>query len=216
MPKLSYALLGAIAALALIGSAQAQPDPRAVARRPDAQAQPDPQVVTRQPDVQLVMPAAPPAPRYVVRATTLFANDETGRDWPGSDEIYAVFTLRPPDEVADAPDFYARTAVFGDFDTGERRSFPASQNCLTSAIATEHSGDNASAWDCHPLGDIGPLQFSVRLYEEDVGDDDLIGERTVQWSREELAAAQLEVGGGSEESIRIGGYTLTWRVERVS
>lgn len=49
-----------------------------------------------------------PPPRYIVRATTLYANDETGRDWPGSDEIYAEFELRTPDRVGgDA--FYART-----------------------------------------------------------------------------------------------------------
>ena len=125
-----------------------------------------------------------------------------------------MFTLRPPDRLADAGDFYARTS-FDDFDTGERKSFGASQNCLTSAVAAR-AHRNRRARRCHPEGDIGPLRFTVRLYEEDAIEDDLIGERTVQWSREELTGAGLEVGASSEESIRIGGYTLTWRVERVS
>ena len=154
-------------------------------------------------------PATAAAPRFLVRATTLYANAETN-DWSPSDEIYAVFTLQPPDEVADAPDLSVRTSTFGDFDTGETKDFRPTQNCLTSVQATP------DGWDCNPRGDIGPLQFTVRLYEEDTWSDDFIGERTVQWSQEELAGANLEVGGASEESIRIGGYTLTWRVERVS
>ena len=202
MAKLTCALIGVFAALAF-GSAEGQTAPSLIERLQNA-----PMVV--------LTPAAS-APRFIVRATTLRADNETGPDWLGSDEIYAVFTLRSPDQVADAPDFYARTSVFEDFDTGERRSFRTLQNCLTSAVATENGSHGmASAWDCHPLGDSGPLRFSVTLYEEDAREDDLIGEQTVQWSREELASAMLEVGGGSEESIRIGGYTLTWRVERVS
>jgi hypothetical protein len=154
-------------------------------------------------------PAAPAQPRFIVRATTLHANRETD-DWSPSDEIYAVFTLRGPDQENDASDIQVRTLTFEDFDTGETKSFSPSQNCLTSVVTTQ------DGWDCHAQGDIGPLQFTVKLCEEDTWNDDLIGERTVQWSREELAAAMLQVGGGSEESIRIGGYMLTWRVERVS
>jgi hypothetical protein len=160
-----------------------------------------------------MQPAA--APRFLVRATTLYANDETGPDWPGSDEIYVVFQLQHPDRMADSAGFTARTSVFGDFDTGELRTFRDTQNCLTSALQDDTQGE-VSAWHCHPQGDFGPLQFTVRIYEEDSIEDDLIGEMTIHWSREELTGTGLEVGGTSEESIRIGGYTLTWRVERVS
>jgi hypothetical protein len=203
MLKLACALIGVFSAFAL-GSAEGQTAPRLIERLQNA------------PTVALT-PAAAAPPRFIVRAITLRADNETGPDWPGSDEIYAIFTLRPLDDVADAPDFFARTSVFEDFDTGERRSFRTLQTCLNSAVPTETGSHGmASAWDCHPQGDFGPLRFSVKLYEEDASEDDLIGEQTVQWSREELASALLEIGGGSEESIRIGGYTLTWRVERVS
>ena len=161
--------------------------------------------------------AAPPAPRYIVRATTLYANDETGPDWPGSDEIYATFVLRRPDRLG-SEEFYARTSVFGDFDTGETKRFREWENCLTSVMpaAAQLGRSPVRAWDCHPDGDRINLRFTVQLYEEDVGGDDLIGERTVSWTQQELDAANLAVGQKTSESIRVGGYTMTWEVERVS
>ena len=204
-------LLSALCALAFtIGSAGAQTGLGNVQRLPSEAPAPPPAEPQLQYTPHVVMtPPAAASPRFIVRATTLYANRETD-DWSPSDEIYAVFTLRGPDEQGDAPGIQVRTSTFEDFDTGETKPFPTSQNCLTSVVTTE------GGWDCHPQGDIGPLQFTVKLYEEDTWNDDLIGERTVQWSREELASAMLQVGGASEESIRIGGYTLAWRVERVS
>jgi len=200
MFKLAPALIAAASAIALsVGAAQAQ----------DAvQYQVTPGVL-EQALTQL------PPPRYIVRATTLYANDETGPDWPGSDEVYAVFTLRTPDRLG-GDSFYARTAVFGDFDTGETKRFRADQNCLTSVVRNSSAGGAARTWDCHPNGDRINLTFTVQLFEEDSGEDDLIGERTVSWTPAELDGASLAVGQKLPESIRLGGYTLTWEVERVS
>jgi hypothetical protein len=218
MSKLSLALLGVSCALALaFGGAHAQ-TAHGVLERPQAQSELDrgallleqlqnaPQVVLM---TSAPTPAEPSLPRFVVRAVSLYANQETD-DWSPSDEIYAVFTPGLPDDKADRPGFSVRTSTFGDFDTGETKEFSDTQNCLVSA---EQDDDG---WHCTPYGRAGPFQFTVRLYEEDAVYDDLIGERTVHWSPEELAGAGLAVGGASEESIRIGGYTLTWRVERVS
>lgn len=229
MAKLTYALLGAFSVLAFAAeSAVAQTDPGFLRRQPaDAQAAAPPAEAPRAPEQNLNLleqlqnapqvvvmtppaPAAPEPARYIVRATTLHANQETS-DWSLSDEIYAVFSLQPPGgSKADSPGIHVRTSTFEDFDTGETKEFAATQNCLTSVVVTQEG------WDCHARGDTGPLEFTVTLYEEDSWDDDLIGERRVEWAVWELAAAGLEVGGASEESIRIGGYTLTWRVERVS
>ncbi len=229
MAKLTYALLGAFSVLAFAAeSAVAQTDPGLLRRQPaDALAAAPPAEAPRAPEQNfnlleqlqnapeaVVMmppaPATPEPPRYIVRATTLHANQETS-DWSLSDEIYAVFSLQPPGgSKADSPGIHVRTSTFEDFDTGETKEFSATQNCLTSVVVTQEG------WDCHARGDTGPLEFTVTLYEEDSWDDDLIGERRVEWAVWELAAAGLEVGGASEESIRIGGYTLTWRVERVS
>ncbi len=200
MAKFAHTLAGVASLFALmIGNASAQ----------DAG-----QVFQVQPGVfQQVLPEAAPA-RYIVRATTLYANDETGRDWPGSDEIYAEFVLRTPDRVG-GDEFFARTTVFGDFDTGETKHFREGENCLTSAVPAT-SQRPSRFWDCHANGDRINLTFRVKLFEEDTGDDDLIGERTVRWTQAELDGLNLAVGQKSPESIRLGGYTLTWEVERVS
>src|SRR5688572_8863909 len=55
-----------------------------------------------------------PRPRFVVTAVRLHANDETGPDFPGSDEIYLVFG-------DGAQRKYGHSSIFGDFDTGETK-----------------------------------------------------------------------------------------------
>jgi hypothetical protein len=203
MLKFSHALFAAASALALtVGGAQAQTQEYQIS-----------------PGTTFQRAVPPPSPaRYIVRATTLYANNETGPDWPGSDEIYAQFELRTPDRVGgDA--FYARTTTFGDFDTGERKAFRDGENCLTSVVPAPQAprvDGHVRFWNCHPNGDRHNLTFVVRLFEEDSGDDDLIGERQVRWTAAELDALNLAVGQKSAESVRIGGYTLTWEVQRVS
>ncbi|MEZ5959323.1 MAG: hypothetical protein R3C30_02700 [Hyphomonadaceae bacterium] len=202
MLKVSHALFAAASVLALsVGGAQAQ----------SYEAQINPNATFE----QAPTPTAPP--RYIVRATTLYANDETGPDWAGSDEIYAEFELRTPDRVGgDA--FYARTTTFQDFDTGETKRFREGENCLTSAVpapGARITNSRVRFWDCHPNGDRYNLTFVVRLYEEDTGDDDLIGEREIRWTPAELDALNLGVGQKFPEHIRIGGYTLNWEIERV-
>lgn len=196
MPKLSHALFGVASALALsIGAAQAQ----------------NYQIVP-----EVLQQAAPAPARYIVRATTLYAN-RAGHDPIGSDEIYAEFTLRTPDR-AGGEEFFARTTTFGDFDARETKRFREWENCLTSVVVPEaqRNRNPVRAWDCHPQGDRINLTFDVRLYDEDPGDDDFIGERTVRWTTQELDSANLAVGQRSSESIRIGDYTMTWDVIRVS
>lgn len=202
MLKVSHTLFAAASVLALsVGGAHAQNN--------DAQINPN---ATFQ---QGVTPTTPP--RYIVRATTLYANNETGPDWPGSDEIYAEFELRTPDRLGgDA--FYARTTTFQNFDTGETKRFRQGENCLTSAVVppgARWTNSRARFWDCHPNGDRINLTFVVRLYEEDPGDDNMLGEREIRWTPAELDALNLGVGQKHPEHIRIGGYTLNWEIERV-
>ena len=196
MFKLSHTLFAAASALTLtLGGAQAQ----------NYQIAPG------------ALQAAQPAPaRSIVRASTLYAN-RAGHDPVGSDEIYAEFTLRRPDR-AGGEEFFARTTTFGDFDARETKHFREWENCLTSVVVPEVQLGRSPvrAWDCHPEGDRLNLTFKVRLYEEDPGADDFIGERTVRWTPQELDSANLAVGQRSSESIRIGDYTMTWEVIRVS
>ena len=56
-------------------------------------------------------------PQFVAEAVLFKAIDETGYDWAGSDEVYAVFSdLNPTlDDLV--------TAEYGDVDAGETRNF---------------------------------------------------------------------------------------------
>ena len=46
--------------------------------------------------------------------------------------------------------------------------------------------------------------------------DDLVGSRTVSYSAEELLAAMPRIGDEVTESVRLGGYTITWLVQRIA
>lgn len=212
MPKLKLAALAFLSTLTFAGATEAQNAhrfevaPRATVRAPDAR--PIPQ------------------PRFIVTAERLYANNETGPDWPGSDEVYIVFGNR-------ALNKFGYSTVFGDFDTGETKSFSRGRWCLAPLFEPIYqNGGDLYGWQCQTGGIGGPFNFEVRLFESDHSwtpsaclpndlppgvqcQDDLIGGRTISYSREELIAAMPRVGDHVIESARLGGYTFTWRVERI-
>lgn len=212
MTLFRYAALTVLAVLAFsAGPAVAQPNFGQVA-----------------PFTQLLSPdVSAPRPRFVVTAVRLHANDETGPDWPGSDEIYLVFG-------DGAQRKYGHSSIFGDFDTGETKDFAAAQWCLAPiSEPIYHQNGNLIGWQCQTEGIGGPFSFALALYESDsswtpsaclpddlpVGvqcQDDLVGSRTVSYSAEELLAAMPVIGGEVTESVRLGGYTFTWRVQRIA
>ena len=167
-----------------------------------------------------------PQPRFIVTAVRLHANDETGPDFPGSDEIYLVFG-------DGAQRKYGHSSIFGDFDTGETKNFAAAHWCLAPiSEAIYHQNGDLIGWQCQTGGIGGPFSFELRLYESDSAwtphaclgtftgpvqcQDDLVGSRTVSYSPEELLAAMPGIGDEVVESVRLGGYTLTWRVLRLA
>jgi hypothetical protein len=176
---------------------------------------------------QLLMPdLGAPQPRFIVTAERLYANDETGPDFPGSDEIYLVFG-----DLAQG--MYGYSSIFGDFDTGETRNFAAGQWCLAPlSEAIYHQNGNLIGWQCQTGGIGGPFSFALKLYESDSAwtphaclgpllapvqcQDDLVGSQTVSYSAEELLAAMPRIGDEVTESVRLGGYTFTWRVQRIA
>jgi len=214
MPKLKYAALGLLSVLTLFAGAAYAQDWRANVLGPRAS--------VRAPDARLI-----PQPRFIVTAERLHANNETGPDWPGSDEVYIVFGNR-------ALDKFGYSTQFGDFDTGETKSFPRGRWCLAPLFEPVYqNGGSLYGWQCQTGGIGGPFNFEVRLFESDHSwtpsaclpddlppgvecQDDLIGGRTISYSREELVAAMPRVGDHVIESVRLGGYTFTWRVERIS
>lgn len=212
MTRLRYAALTVLGVLAFsAGPARPQPNFGQVAPFP-----------------QLLMPGSgAPQPRFVVTAVQLYANDETGPDFPGSDEIYLVFG-NP------ALGLYGYSSIFGDFDTGETRNFAASQWCLApiSEPIYQQNGD-LIGWQCQTEGIGGPFSFALQLYESDSSwtphaclpdalpagvqcQDDLVGSQTVSYSAGELLAAMPRIGDEVTESVRLGGYTFTWRVQRIA
>ncbi len=211
MNTLKYAALSSLSVLAFVaGPVEAQ----------QFQVAPRAQVIA--PDTRLT-----PQPRYIVTAERLYANDETGPDWPGSDEIYLVFG-------SEALNRFGYSSIFGDFDTGETRNIPAGRWCLAPlAEPVHHQNGSLYGWLCQTEGIGGPFNFSVSVYESDSAwtphaclpndlpagvacQDDLVGGRTISYSREELLAAMPNVGDFVVESARLGGYTLTWRVQRIA
>lgn len=215
MTKLRYTALAILTAAAFAASAA-----QAQSHWGQWQAAPRAQVLA--PEAQLVS-----TPRYIVTAERLYANDETGRDWPGSDEIYLVFANRALNKAG-------YSTIFGDFDTGETRNFPAGRWCLAPLFEPVFgNGGSLYGWQCQTQGIGGPFSFDVALYESDSAwtpsaclpddlpsgvecQDDLIGGRTISYSSEELLAAMPNVGDQVSESVRLGGYTFTWRVQRIA
>jgi len=64
-------------------------------------------------------------PRYSVRLISFHAIDETGPDWSGSDEIFAIY---------ETPAYHAATSVYGDIDTGDTQQVNLRHACVTPAV----------------------------------------------------------------------------------
>lgn len=102
-------------------------------------------------------------PRFIVEAVSFTAVDESGLDWAGSDEVYAIWT---------SADTRAVSQLFGDVDTTETRSFPTGQRCIY-PIRPPKAGDtnllagDGDEWGCWAAGRGGPVEFSVWLFEHD-------------------------------------------------
>jgi len=165
-------------------------------------------------------PAALRSPQFVTTAVRFKALDETGWDWTGSDEVYAVFSDLDPthDDLT--------TSTFGDVDSGESRDFSPAEQCIAP----------------HPRCDRGlpSVHFKLALWESDrlfpfphgeqTGghsrlengvdtSDDLIGKAEVTRSTEELLSELPTVGSFKDYTLTPAGgsgrYELTYRVTRL-
>jgi hypothetical protein len=95
----------------------------------------------------------PPNPKYTIKAIQFRCNDETGWDWTGSDEPYWIFG-----SLGSGTAVTTRSQVFGGVDSGDSRTFGASEGCIW--------GQNCLPQD-FPEGEVGSL---IGLYEHDYGD----------------------------------------------
>ena len=182
-------------------------------------------------------------PSYKIEALRFQCLDETGFDWPFSDEIRVGITTAQED---------IRSREFGSVDTHETKSFGPEESCILPVGPS--SGRSlggilvapGSRWSCANRGVPGPFSFTVVMAEQDwyygfetpeqvLGpNDDLIGRKTVFYGPEELLAAMPAVGDSVEEMITLSEcdqqpacvvdtpfvpnpavYTFTWRVTRM-
>lgn len=165
------------------------------------------------------------SPRFVATAVGFKANDETGWDWAGSDEVHAVFAdFNPVDEHA--------TTIFGDVDSGESRMFSASQNCMAPQPACDHGAPSlhfaVALWeaDWSFSGDLWGLDKPSRAHSHDMYEtgistgDDLIGRAELTYSQAQLEALVPVVGGHIDVMVKptggSGSYQFTYRITRLA
>jgi hypothetical protein len=147
-------------------------------------------------------------PQFVAEAVLFKAIDETGYDWPGSDEVYAVFSdLNPTlDDLV--------TAEYGDVDAGETRNFGPNERCIAPRPTCAHGVSESlnfevSFWErdkglfewCH--GDLPGLHYVLRHGK--CSGDDLIGRGQVLMSREQLLAVLPTIDESREFQLILGG-----------
>jgi hypothetical protein len=147
-------------------------------------------------------------PQFVAEAVNFKANDESGYDWPGSDEVYAVFSDLNPN-LSDLV-----TSEESNVDTGETRTFGTTERCIAPRPRCDHGVSDilhfeVSFWErdelpteyCH--GDAPGLHQFLR--HGICSFDDLIGSEQVLMSREQLLVALPRVGDSLERKLILGG-----------
>jgi hypothetical protein len=136
------------------------------------------------------------------------------------------------------------TSVFGDFDTGERRAFRSNQSCISPAVGATRRVDawgcnragapgpvrvevivlETDDWSPALCGAHGAATFFSKPFggfgltgTPGAGcDPDLVGSDYIQFSQADLLRRLRFVGASREFDLRIGGYTFTYRIERVA
>jgi hypothetical protein len=203
-------------------------DPPVPPTLPEPEPAPDP-IPEPEPDPTPPAPTPTPGPgvprsepRFVVQAIRIHANDESGIDAVGSDEVYAVW-------LADG--VMAASELFGDVDTGDSRSFGVTERCMLpiepitiNGHPSELASENGDTWRCVQAGHAAPVQFNVRLWESDSDwefwewacfrrdgnlppancPDDLIGEFDQTFNENELLFALPQPGMWFEATKTLG------------
>jgi len=94
---------------------------------------------------------------FRIKATSFHCTDETGIDWPGSDEVYFVCA-----STAAGVSVSSRTHIFEDIDSGDNGTFGVNEGWLWG-----HNGTPQPL----PEGEIGVL---IQAWEHDDGDPDKV------------------------------------------
>jgi hypothetical protein len=151
-------------------------------------------------------------PQFVAEAVRFKAIDESGYDWAGSDEVYAVFSDLNPNLTDLVTSTY-------DVDTGETGSFDPDERCIAQRPKCDHGVSEilhfeVSFWEedcpydrpfppCLCYGDRPGIHYFLRHGK--CTSDDLIGREEVLMSREQLLVALPRVGDSVEYKLILGG-----------
>jgi hypothetical protein len=150
-------------------------------------------------------------PQFVAEAVRFKAIDESGYDWAGSDEVYAVFSDLNP-TLNDLV-----TSEYEGIDSGDTQDFGPDERCIVPRPNCDHGVSESlhfqvSFWErdkpwrpfvefCY--GDAPGLHYL--LHHGKCSWDDLIGRGEVLLSREQLLAALPGVGESVEYKLILGG-----------
>ncbi len=180
---------------------------------------------------------------YKIEAMRFKARDETGIDWPGSDEVMV--------RTDDAKGWTVSDEI-GDIDSGDTHSFDPAKSCIVAVRPGIVVLGKSSA--CDDVGEPAPLWFEVEMWEKDAqifgdfcvivggpgpgfhggphcagyGADDFIGSARLDFAPWELEAALPKVGDEFIETARLNpcrdgvcdvtygpDYTFTYRITRL-
>ena len=158
--------------------------------------------------------------RYKIEALSFWARDETGVDWPGSDEV--MVGTRDPEG-------WTASDVIGDINSGDIHEFDPARSCLVGVSPGEAVLGRSSV--CDAAGRPAPLWFEVELWEIDwsppgfehgcqpapsgghAGEcspppldyvaDDFIGDARLEFTPQELEAALPRVGDQYTETVTL-------------
>jgi hypothetical protein len=160
-------------------------------------------------------------PQFLVQAISFKSDDETGWDWLGSDEVYAVWSDMDPTH------YDRTTTVFDDVDSGESRTFATPDNCMAPQAKCDRGmgelnvrfsfWERDAGWFEFCNGDVPGLHYV--LEHGMCTDDDLIGTGSVILSAQDLVAALPNVGDSHDYTAVMsnsGKYELRYRITRLA
>ncbi len=157
--------------------------------------------------------------RYKIEAVRFKARDETGIDWPGSDEVMVGTVDAKGSTVSDE---------FGDIDSGDIGNFDPAKSCIVAVRPGTVVLGKTSV--CDDVGEPAPLGFEVEFWEkgvfefpsgfcilagpppghhamahclDDGNGDDLIGRARLDFPMHELEAALPNVGDQRTETAAV-------------
>lgn len=99
-----------------------------------------------------------PGPRFVVKAVSFEARDQTGWDWTGWDDVVTIFRTE---------DYALVTDEYGHISSSDENPWPygSGTHCIMPAYDDVEIFDYQ--WKCDNAGVSAPLAFTVGFYEQD-------------------------------------------------